>query len=430
MIKATDSTAAGCGENINLYDILIKGKRLTLKERLAFFSTILKESNDKHHNFYSRKVISSADRQVEVADHLTNKTKKMLMFGSNNYLGLANHPYVCEMVHKTIDKYGTGIGGPPLLNGYSNLIQELEERLSFLKHTEDTLLFSSGYSTNLGLISGLINSNDIVYFDEYSHASFCDGIKLGKVKKNVFHHNNMVELSTLLEDNNNVLRGNTFVGIEGVYSMDGDLAPLDIIVPLCKRNKAILIVDDAHGTGVMGDSGSGTSEYFGKSKEIDINMGTFSKVFAVTGGFVSAAKPVIDYLRFFARSYMFSASLPPVVVAAVLAGLDVIEKEPERRQMLFNNVKYAAENLRKFGFVTEPKAGIITLRVPENMNIREAAHHFHNAGIFLNAVEYPAVPVNEQRFRISMMATHTRDDINRLIECVEETWSKFMTPFS
>lgn len=424
------NSPGGSGENINLFDILIRGKRLTLHERLAYFSGIYKESNDTQRNFYSRQVISAADRQVEVIDPLTNKPKKMLMFGSNNYLGLANHPYVCEMVHKTIDRYGTGIGGPPLLNGYNNLIHELEERLSFIKHAEDTLLFSSGYSTNLGLITGLISSNDIVYFDEYSHASFCDGIKQGKVRKHMFHHNNVVELSSLLEESDRVLRGEPFVGVEGVYSMDGDLAPLDIIVPLCRKNKAILIVDDAHGTGVMGDSGRGTSEYFGKSKEIDINMGTFSKVFAVTGGFISAAKPVIDYLRFFARSYMFSASLPPVVVAAVLAGLDVIEKEPERRQMLFNNVSYAADNLRKFGFVTEPKAGIITLRVPENMNIREAAQHFHNAGIFLNAIEYPAVPVNEQRFRISMMATHTRDDINKLIECVEETWSRFITPFS
>jgi len=420
------NSSGGSGENINLYDILIKGKRLTLNERLTSFSNIYKESNDTQHNFYSRQVISSADRQVEVIDPLTNKPKKMLMFGSNNYLGLANHPHVCEMVHKTIDRYGAGIGGPPLLNGYTSLIRKLEERLSFLKHAEDTLLFSSGYSTNLGLISGLVNFNDIVFFDEYSHASFCDGIKLGKVKKSTFHHNNIDELTTLLEEKSKVLRGDTFVGVEGVYSMDGDLAPLDVIVPLCRRNKATLIVDDAHGTGVMGSNGSGTSEYFGKSKEIDINMGTFSKVFAMTGGFISASKPAINYLRFFARSYMFSASLPPVVVAAVLAGLDVIEKEPERRQMLFNNVKYAAESLRRFGFVTEPKAGIITLRVPENMNIREAANHFHHAGIFLNAIEYPAVPVNEQRFRISMMATHTKDDINKLIECVEETWSKFI----
>jgi glycine C-acetyltransferase len=424
---ATMNSSGGSGENINLYDILIKGKRYTLNERLAYFSNIYKESNDTHHNFYSRQVISSADRQVEVMDPHTHKPIKMLMFGSNNYLGLANHPHVCEMVHKAIDKYGTGIGGPPLLNGYTNLIRELEERLSFFKHAEDTLLFSSGYSTNLGLITGLINFNDVIYFDEYSHASFCDGVKLSKVKKCVFRHNNMDELSSLLLERKRVTQGDTFVGVEGVYSMDGDLAPLDTIVPLCKKSNAILMVDDAHGTGVLGANGSGTSEYFGKSKEIDINMGTFSKVFAMTGGFISASKPVINYLRFFARSYMFSASLPPVVVAAVLAGLDVIEKEPERRRMLFHNVKYAAVNLRKFGFVTEPKAGIITLRVPEKMNIREAANYFHHAGIFLNAIEYPAVPVNEQRFRISMMATHTEDDINKLIACVEEIWSKFIS---
>ena len=413
----------GSGENVDLYDVLIRGKRMTLNERLAYFSDIYNDSNDKQQNFYSRQMLSAADREVLVMDPFTGRPKKMLMFGSNNYLGLATHPHVCEMVRKTIRKYGVGIGGPPLLNGYTKLIRELEERLSFLKHTEDTLIFSSGYSTNLGLISGLTGPGDIVIYDEYSHASFCDGIKLAKVNKHMFHHNNIDELKTKLQDRNG---DSIFVGVEGVYSMDGDLAPLDIIVPLCRDNNATLLVDDAHGTGVLGDHGGGTSEYFGESAGIDINMGTFSKVFAMTGGFVSASKPVINYLRFFARSYMFSASLPPVVVAAVLAGLDVIEKEPERRQLLLDNVSYAAGRLRKFGFVTEPKAGIISLRIPENMNIREAANYFHNAGIFLNAIEYPAVPVREQRFRISVMSTHTRDDINKLTECVEEIWSKFI----
>lgn len=422
MNKDLNKTASVNGENINLYNILTDGKKKKLSQRLAYFSKFLNDLHDNHQNYYFRKIISTADRQVEIIDPHTNRLKKMLMFGSNNYLGLANHPYVCEKVCDTINKYGVGIGGPPLLNGYTKLIRELEERLTALKHAEDTIIFSSGYSTNLGLITGLVNPDDVVIFDECSHASLCDGIRMARVNGIKFQHNNIDELKIQLKEEKSALNGSVFVNVEGVYSMDGDLAPLDQIVPLCKKNNAILIVDDAHGTGIMGKNGRGTSEHFGVSQEIDINLGTFSKSFAVTGGFISASKSIIDYLRFFARPYMFSASVPPIIVASVLAGLDVIEKEPERRQALHDNVKYVAKSLRKFGLITEPKAGIITLRAPKNMNLRDAAYQFHKAGIFLNAIEYPAVPVEEQRFRISIMATHKRNDLHKLIECVEEVY--------
>jgi glycine C-acetyltransferase len=412
------------GENINLQDIILQGKALSLQDRLRCFSKIIAETHKKNQNSYRRQVISAADREVTIIDPRTKRLKKMLMFGSNNYLGLANHPYVCEAVRKAIDKYGTGIGGPPLLNGYTRLMKTLEERLSDLKHAEDTIIFPCGYNANFGLISGLLTCHDVVFYDAFSHASFYDGVKTGRKKGYRFLHNDMEKLSALLTETKLHTKGEIFVNVEGVYSMDGDLAPLDQIVDVCKKNNAILIVDDAHGTGVMGENGKGTSEYFGVSNEIDINMGTFSKSFSVTGGFISASRPIIEYLRFFARPYMFSASLPPLVLAAVHAGLDVIQNEPERRHLLHDNVQYVAGKLRKFGFVTEPKAGIIALRVPEGMNIRDGANRFHEAGIFLNAIEYPAVPVNEQRFRISLMATHTKDDLNKLIACVEEIWSE------
>ena len=413
------------GENLNLQNILLQGKDLSLQDRLRYFSEFIKEVNSNNQFHYCRQIISDADREVTIIDPHTNRPKKMLMFGSNNYLGLANHPHVCEAVRKAINKYGVGIGGPPLLNGYSILMHELEERLSDLKHAEDTMIFPCGYSANLGLIAGLLTRNDVVCYDEKSHASFYDGLTAGKIKGHRFQHNNIDELNTLLKDKKSLSKGETFVNVEGIYSMDGDLAPLDEIVKLCKKNNAILIVDDAHGTGVMGEHGSGTSEHFGVSRDVDINMGTFSKSFSVMGGFISASRPIIEYLRFFARTYMFSASLPPVIMAAVLAGLDVIENEPERRQMLRDNVKYVADKLRKIGFVTEPQAGIIALRVPESMNIRDGANLFHEAGIFLNAIEYPAVPVHEQRFRISIMATHTRKDLDRLIASVDEVWFKY-----
>lgn len=414
------------GENINLQNILFRGNNLSFQDRLRYFSEVISESTKKNQNNYRRQVISAADREVIVIDPGTKKLKKMLMFGSNNYLGLANHPYVCEAVRKAINEYGVGIGGPPLLNGYIKLMKTLEERLSDFKHAEDTIIFPCGFSANFGLISGLLNSNDILYYDECSHASLFDGVKAGRIKGYRFRHNNIDKLSSYVKDAKLLSGGQVFVNVEGVYSMDGDLAPLDEVVHVCKKNNAILIVDDAHGTGVMGKNGKGTSEYFEVSNDIDINMGTFSKTFAVVGGFISASKPIVEYLRFFARTYMFSASLPPVVLAAVHAGLDIIENEPERRLMLHENVKYAANKLRKIGFVAEPKAGIIALPVPEGMNIRDGATLFHEAGIFLNAIEYPAVAVDEQRFRISIIATHTKEDIDRLTDCAEMIWSKYI----
>jgi len=185
----------------------------------------------------------------------------------------------------------------------------------------------------------------------------------------------------------------------------------------------VLILDDAHGTGVMGASGSGTAEHFGLEKSIDITMGTFSKAFGVVGGFVSSSRPIVSYMRVFARSYMFSASLPPVVIAAVLACLDVIEGEPWLREQLRANVAYAAEGFRRLGFDVHPESAIIALRVPATMNIREAALRFHEAGVFVNCVEYPAVPLDQQRFRVSLMATHTKEDIDRLLEVTAGVWA-------
>jgi len=216
--------------------------------------------------------------------------------------------------------------------------------------------------------------------------------------------------------------GDLFVAVEGGYSMDGDLAPLDRIVPACRKRNALLILDDAHGTGVVGTSGRGSAEQFGVEGDVDITVGTFSKVFAMTGGFVAGSKAVVDYLRYFARPYMFSASLPPAVAAAVLAGLDVIEREPELRATLQANVRRAVRGFRALGFEIEPQAAIIPLRVPTGMNIRRAAARFHEMGIFLNSVESPAVPVSQQRFRVSLMATHTMADIDRLLSAVETVW--------
>jgi glycine C-acetyltransferase len=412
------------GENFDLREMLLKGRKLRLTDKVQYFTQFVDDLIDNKQMHHMRCITSAADREVSIIDRYTGKERKMIMFGSNNYLGLANHSYVKKKAIEAISKFGAGIGGPPLLNGYTSLHRELEERLAHLKGEEDALIFSSGYGTNVGLVTGLLNSNDVVIYDAYSHASFCDGIKMADVQSFRFTHNNISQLEQRLEQNASNSDKDVYVGVEGVYSMDGDLAPLNEIVPLCKSKGAILIVDDAHGTGVMGKTGRGTAEHFGVEGQVDICMGTFSKTFAATGGFIAASKPIINYLRFFARSYMFSASLPPVSIAMVLACLDVIENEPELLEQLWSNVKYAELGLREIGIDIEPQSAIIPLRVPVGMDLRKAAGKFHDKGIFVNSVEYPAVPVSQQRFRISIIATHTKEDIDRLIETVDEIWSE------
>ena len=233
----------------------------------------------------------------------------------------------------------------------------------------------------------------------------------------------MIDLEEKLKKAKNSCLGEIFVATEGVFSMDGDLPPLDQMVPNVKKYGAILVLDDAHSTGVIGKNGTGTAEHFHVEKDIDITVGTFSKSFAVAGGFVAASKEIINYLRYFARSYMFSAALPPMVLAAVLAGLEVMENEPELRKNLRNNIQYAISKLEKFGFASLPQSAVIALKAPTDMNIRKANFTLSQRGVFLNAVEYPAVSISEQRFRISLMAQHTKEDIDKLCTELESIWS-------
>lgn len=415
----------GVGENIDLCRVLLNGRRQSLADRTSTWADYATGAVADRRWLYGREVRSGADRTVDVWDEETGRTQEMLMFGSNNYLGLAAHPHVLASVRSAMTTWGVGLGGPPLLNGTTRLHRSLEERLAALKGKESAIVFSSGYGTNLGLIAGLVQPTDRVLYDAASHASLCDGLKLAGITGQRFRHNDVAHLAALLDRAPASGQQDVFVGVEGVYSMRGDLAPLDRIVPLCRQHGALLIVDDAHGTGVMGPQGRGTAAHFGVEDEVDLVMGTFSKTFSVTGGFVAATAPIIEYLRFFARPYVFSAALPPVVVAAVHAGLDVLEREPERVARLRSNVRYVAHGLRALGIRAEPEAAIIAVPAPAGMNVPAAAQHFHRMGLFVNATEFPAVPRDQPLFRISLMATHERADLDRLLDGVDVVWNRF-----
>ena len=411
--------------SLNLKDIFSSVTNMFLEEKTSAFLKIVEAESGNAAQLYRRIMASPAGRVVKVLNPFNGELREMLMFGSNNYLGLANHPYVVEQVRKTIDTFGVGIGGPPMLNGYTTLHRELEERLADLKEKQSAIVFSSGYGANVGLVTGLVNHRDFVLYDEFMHTSFCDGLKMGQIKSCNFRHNDPEDLEKLLGRFSGNKSGDIFVAVEGVYSMTGEIAPLDKAAELCKRYGAYLIVDDAHGTGVLGNGGRGTAHFFGVQGDVPIIMGTFSKAFGMTGGFVCSSREIVEYLRYFARSYAFSASLPPVVISALLAGLDVMSKEPELLARLHSNIAYAVASLNKLSFSITTTTAIIALPVPKEMNLRKAAREFHEQGIFINSVEYPAVPLHQQRFRISIMATHTKEDIDRLVETVEFVWKKF-----
>lgn len=405
-------------QTLDHYTLLRRAHQYPLEKRLEYFSRMM--SGVEH--TYMRRIISPPGREVLVKDDIDGGTRRMLMFASNNYLGLADHPHVNARVAKAIAEYGSGIGGPPLLNGYIGIIRETEERLAALKGDEDCMILSSGFMTNLAIVSGLTQRCDLILFDELSHASFLEGTKMTHARSMTFPHNDLAALEGMLAESAPGITGSIFVCVEGVYSMDGNIAPLDRMAELCRRYGAWLVVDDAHGTGVLGKGGSGTASHLNCVDGVDVSMGTFSKVFATCGGFITGSKDLISYLRFCARPYIFSASVPPPVVATVLGGLDVMRDEPWLQDRLHDNMRHAIDKLRPFGFCAEPEAAIIALKLPEGMDIRKAAMAFHRKNIFINPVEYPAVPLDKQRFRISLMATHTKEDIDRLVQAVEEVW--------
>ena len=414
-------------EILTYRDVVRLQTRLDFRERMPTFAA--RTGGERRHqvdplNF--RNVQGPMGREVRVVDHV-GRDQRMLMFGSNNYLGLATHPHVVETVRRAVAEHGAGVGGPPILNGNGALHRRLQERLAALEGQEAALLYGSGYAANLGLMSTLPTAQDLAVYDDDSHASFLDGLKLGRVLGKPFAHNDAQALDRVLAE----VRGqhrDVFVGVEGVYSMSGDVARLDKVADVADRHGALLVVDDAHGTGVTGPNGHGTVAMFDVADRGAAVVGTFSKSFAVSGGFVAASRDVVEYLRYFSRPYVFSASPSPAVCAAVLAGLDVIEREPERHAALMDNAGYLAERLTALGFRADGLTPVFPLPVPARTDIRAAAHDFHRRGVFVNQIEAPAVPLSQQRFRVSVTADHTREDLGRLLEAVEAVWAAHVTP--
>ncbi|MBS3907817.1 MAG: pyridoxal phosphate-dependent aminotransferase family protein, partial [Syntrophaceae bacterium] len=340
--------------------------------------------------------------------------RRVIMAGSNNYLGLTNHPKVKEAAIKAIEKFGSGCAGSRFLNGNLEIHEDLEAKLARFFRKESALVFATGYQTNLGAISALVGRNDVAIIDKYDHASIIDGCRLsfGKVKK--FRHNDIKDLERTLEATKD--KGKLII-VDGVFSMEGDIADLPPIVKLAKAYGARVMVDDAHGVGVLGEGGRGTAEHFGLENEVDLIMGTYSKSLAAIGGFVAGSWGAINYIKHTARSMIFSASLPPALVASVSAALDIIEEQPQLLTQLWKNTRKMLQGYKEMGFDTgTSETPIIPIIIGDTMKVFEMCKLLFENGIFVNPVASPAVPPGRELLRTSYMATHTEEQLDRVLE--------------
>lgn len=351
-----------------------------------------------------------------------------IMIGSNNYLGLTHHPHVLEQTIKAIEKYGTGCTGSRFLNGNLTIHEELEEKLAKYLGHEDCIVFSTGMQTNLGSLSALCGPKDCMLFDAENHASIIDSSRLALGTTFKYKHNDMENLEELLESTvgrfNNVM-----IVADGVFSMTGDLMNLTDTVRLAKKYNALIYVDDAHGIGVMGDRGRGTMNYFNETENVDFNMGTFSKSFASIGGVISGSKIAIDYLRHTARSFMFSASMPPSAVATVSACIDVILSDGTIHDRLWQNVDFMQKGFKEIGFYTyESKTPVIPVFIGDDVKAMQVTKYLQENGVFATPVITPAVPKGEALIRTSYMATHNLEDLQIVLDVFKKAKAKFEIP--
>ena len=366
---------------------------------------------------YFQPIEESCDTTVVI------KGERKVMAGSNNYMGLTHDPRILEAAREALIRYGSGNTGSRFLNGNLDLHDQLEHELAAFVGKEAALVFSTGYLTNLGTLSALIGRNDTVFVDKLDHACIQDGARLGFGRVQRFNHGDYEKLGAMLAAEKEG-RGK-LIAVDGVYSMEGDLADLPTLVRLRAEHGAGLVVDDAHSLGVVGPEGNGTAAHFGLTDEVDLITGTFSKSFASIGGFVAGTDTICEYLRNNARALIFSASMPPAAVATVLKALEIIREEPERREHLWKNTRKMMEGFRAIGFEIGPtETPIIPVLVgPMDKTFRFWRELF-DAGVFTNPVVPPAVPEGSCRLRTSYMATHTDEQLDFVLECIERIGKK------
>lgn len=370
---------------------------------------------------YFRKIESDQDTVVTIDG------RKVLMFGSNSYLGLTNHPEVKAAAIAAVEKYGTGCAGSRFLNGTLDTHIALEKALAEFAGKEDAIIFSTGFQVNLGTISCLLGREDYIIWDALNHASIIEGIRLSPAKSLRYKHNDMAALERRLQqcDPERI----KLIVVDGVFSMEGDLCKLPEIVQLAEKYGASVMVDEAHGFGVLGDHGRGVCNHFGLTDHVDLIMGTFSKSFASIGGFIAGSKTTINFIRHQARSYIFSASCTPAATAAAHKSLEIMLREPERVLALQEKTAYCLDRFRKLGFeIGNTATPIVPLFIRDNEKTFRVTAMLFEEGVFVNPVVAPAVAPEDTLIRFSLMATHTYEQLDEAISKIHKVFQALDIP--
>jgi 8-amino-7-oxononanoate synthase len=389
---------------------------MTLQEKLGRYDAPQKAKAAGIYPYF-RKIESDQDTEVLIDG------KKVLMFGSNAYLGLTNHPKVKEAAIEAIRKYGTGCAGSRFLNGTLDIHIALEHRLAEFVGKKEAIVYSTGFQVNLGVVSCVTGREDYILWDELDHASIIEGHRLSFSTKLKYKHNDMESLEKQLQkcEPDKI----KLIVTDGVFSMEGDIANLPGIVALAKKYNASIMVDEAHGIGVLGRQGRGTCDHFGVTADVDLVMGTFSKSFASIGGFIAADEEIINYLRHHSRSYIFSASNTPAATAAVGAALDIMLNEPERIDHLWELTHYALDGFRSMGCeIGRTSTPIIPLYIRDNDLTFLIIKELFDEGIFVNPVVAPAVAPKDTLIRFSLMATHTKKQLDFALAAIEKVFKR------
>jgi glycine C-acetyltransferase len=345
--------------------------------------------------------------------------KRVLNLSSNNYLGLTTHPQLERAMIKATEEWGAGSGAVRTIAGTMTVHEELERRLAEFKHTQASLVFQSGFTANLGVLQSLVKEGDVIISDELNHASIIDGIRLSKAERSIFKHRDMDDLERQLEKHRD--KRVKLVVTDGVFSMDGDIAPLPAIVERAERFQALVMVDDAHASGVLGTNGRGSVNHFGLDGRVDLQMGTLSKAMGVLGGYVAGAQAVRDYLIHRARPFLFSTSHPPGVAAACIAAIDVLLAEPERIERLWKNTKRFKDGLKRLGFETGASETPITpVIVGKGVVAMKLSDRLFSLGVFAQGIGYPTVPEGRARIRTIVTGGHSEAQLDRALEAFEK----------
>jgi glycine C-acetyltransferase len=394
-----------------------------LFDRARKFGDFVATLRAQHHMQYRRVSTSGSAPVMRVVDPYTGREREMIYLASNDYLNLTRHPRVIAAGRAALEKYGAGAGSVPLLGGTLDLHVALEEAVARFKGTESSILFTSGFGSNCGALLAMLGERDCAILDLYVHASIIDGCK--RAKNEFFRHNDMRSLERVLTQTDGKYRTRLVV-VDGVYSMDGDIAPLDRIVELAHAHGAYVMVDEAHATGVIGAHGRGTPEHFGIEGQVDIVAGTFSKGLGGVGGFIASSRELVELLHYYSRSYMFSTAPTPQVTGSLLEALRVIEDEPELRERLWANIRYFRAGLDRLGFnLGNAETAIFPIIIGDDWKVREVCRRLHEADIYVNPVQYPAVSKRLARVRISLMATHTREHLDHTLNVLEDLGREF-----